>query len=136
MKSGEFRPQEKTYAGHKVTTGVIYAHPEKVYVEHDCVEVSNERSAGLLRLWDFSTPAIPTKFASEEYRSEIAGREQTVLSYLIDRNPEVERMTLRPRAGTHKGDSVGDGAVIQGLRRENEDGSGLFLAERRTVLAT
>src|SRR5262249_54464129 len=73
-------------------------HPTKIYTEYDCAEINNERSAGLLRAWDFSNPTLPAKFASEQYRAEIAGREQSVLAYLLDRNPEIEQMTLRPKA--------------------------------------
>jgi serine/threonine protein kinase len=94
-RNGNFRAQEKTYAGHRVTSDAVYSHPEGVYVEHDCVEVNSDRSAGLLRLWDFGK--APVKFASEEYRQDIAGREQRILAYLNDRDPEIERISLRPK---------------------------------------
>lgn len=94
-RNSNFHAQEKTYAGHRVTSDVVYAHPDGVYAEHDCVEVNTDRSGGLLRLWDFSK--APVKFASEEYRNDVAGREQSVLAYLLDRNPEMERIALRPK---------------------------------------
>jgi hypothetical protein len=49
----------------------------------------------LLRLWDFSK--ADTRYASEEGRSEIAGREQNVIGYLVDRKPELETVLIRPR---------------------------------------
>lgn len=101
-RNGNFRAQEKTYAGHRVVSDVVYAHPEGAYAEHDCVEINTDRSTGLLRLWDFSK--APVKFASEEYRNDVAGREQSVLAYLLDRNPEMERIALRPKtADTERG---------------------------------
>ena len=98
VRTGNFRPQERNFAGYRVTSDEVYAHPSKIYREYDCVEVNNERSAGLLRAWDFSNPALPVKFASKEFRTEIARRERSVLSYLLDRNPEIEQITLRPKA--------------------------------------
>jgi len=41
----------------------------------------------------------------------------------------------RVRVRTHKGDSIGGGFVIHGLRRETADESQLFLADRGTVHA-
>ena len=50
---------------------------------------------GLLRLWDFSN-ASP-QYCSEEARTEIAGREQDVINFLLDRQPELETALIRPR---------------------------------------
>ncbi|WP_404378632.1 AAA domain-containing protein [Caenispirillum salinarum] len=94
-RNGQFRAQEMTFGGHRVTSDVVYAHPDRVYVEHECVEINSDRSSGLLRLWDFGK--APVKFVSEEYRHDIAGREQRVLAHLADRNPELERFSLRPK---------------------------------------
>ena len=49
----------------------------------------------MLRLWDFSQ-ADP-RYASEEARTEIAGREQNVIAYLIDRQPDLESVLIRPK---------------------------------------
>ncbi|MGE3538647.1 MAG: AAA domain-containing protein [Candidatus Tectimicrobiota bacterium] len=94
-KSSNFRAQEKTYAGHRVTSDVVYPHPGGIYVEHECIEINTDRSVGLLRLWDFSK--APVKYASQDYRNDLAGREQSILAYLLDRNPEIERIALRPK---------------------------------------
>ena len=94
-RSSNFRAQEKTYAGHRATSDIVYPHPGGIYVEHECVEVNTDRSVGLLRLWDFSK--APVKYASEEYRHDLAGREQSILAYLLDRNSEIERIALRPK---------------------------------------
>jgi serine/threonine protein kinase len=95
VRSGNFKPQEKTYRDHRIVSDVVYAHPSDVYAEFDCVEVGVNDAHGLFRLWDFAK--APTKFLSAEYRSDIAGREQQVLAYLSDRNIEFERIALRSK---------------------------------------
>ena len=54
-----------------------------IYSEYDAEEASVSRGFGLLRYWDFSK-AEP-RYVSEEARIEIAGREQAVIAYLIER---------------------------------------------------
>lgn len=94
-RNSNFRAQEMTYAGHRVISDAVYSHPDEMYDEYDCVEVNTDRSGGLLRVWDFGK--APVKFASEEYRIDITGRERKVLAYLADRHPESDRISLRPK---------------------------------------
>ncbi len=92
---GYFKPSEKLYGDYRVVSDITYEHPRKLYSEYNVEEVTASRSAGLLRYWDFSQ-ADP-RYASEEARTEIAGREQNVIAFLIDRLPDLETVLIRPR---------------------------------------
>lgn len=92
---GYFKPLEKRYGEYRVVSEQTYQHPKQIYSEYDVEEPSVSRGFGLLRLWDFSK-AEP-RYASEEARTEIAGREQAVITYLIDRQPHLETAVIRPR---------------------------------------
>jgi serine/threonine protein kinase len=99
---GYFKLSEKLYGDYRVLSDSTYEHPKKIYSEYDVEEVAASRSSGLLRYWDFSK--ADSRYASEEARIEIAGREQTVISFLIDRQPELETVLIRPRiADSNKG---------------------------------
>jgi tRNA A-37 threonylcarbamoyl transferase component Bud32 len=93
---GYFKPLDKRYGDYKAISDHTYQHPKLIYSEYDAEEVSISHGFGLLRLWDFSN-AEP-RYASEEARTEIAGREQNVITYLIDRQPDLESVLLRPKA--------------------------------------
>jgi tRNA A-37 threonylcarbamoyl transferase component Bud32 len=93
--SGYFRPLDKRYGDYRVVSDVTYGHPKHLYSEYDVEEVTASRAFGLLRLWDFSK--ADSRYASEEARAEIAGREQAVISFLVDRQPELETVLIRPR---------------------------------------
>jgi serine/threonine protein kinase len=54
-----------------------------------------DHSTGLLRRWDFTK--AETRFQNEEARLEIAGREQRVVNWLKDRNPDLAGGVLQPR---------------------------------------
>jgi hypothetical protein len=90
-----FRPLEKRYGDYRVISDKTHEHPKELYNEYDVEEVAASRSFGLLRLWDFSK--ADARYASEEGRSEIAGREQDVITYLIDRQPDLETVLIRPK---------------------------------------
>jgi len=92
----DFRPQQKKYGGYLATSEIIYKHYDGLYSEYECEELSIEKSAGLLRIWDFTK--APAKFAAYDYRKDIAGREQNVISHLLDCNPNLETKVLRPRS--------------------------------------
>lgn len=95
ISEGFFKPLEKRYADYKVVSERTYEHPQKLYSEYDVEETTLSHGFGLLRLWDFSN-ASP-RYASEEARIEVAGREQDVISFLLDRQPELETALIRPR---------------------------------------
>ena len=90
-----FKPLEKRYGDYRLVSDLTYQHPLGIYGEYDVEEVSASQGFGLLRLWDFSK-AEP-RYASEEGRSAIAGREQNVINYLVDRQPELETVLIRPK---------------------------------------
>jgi len=92
---GYFRPLDRRFGDYRVISDRTYEHPRQLYSEYDAEEVSTSRGFGLLRLWDFSK-ADP-RYASEEARSEIAGREHNVITYLVDRQPDLETVLIRPK---------------------------------------
>jgi serine/threonine protein kinase len=99
---GYFKPLDKRYGDYKAISDHTYQHPKQIYSEYDVEEVSVSHGFGLLRLWDFSK-AEP-RYASEEARAEIAGREQDVITYLMDRQPDLETVLIRPKvADPNKG---------------------------------
>ena len=75
--------------------GRDYKHPKDLFAEYDAEEPGATRNFGLLRLWDFSK--ANARYASPEGREDVAGREQQVLSYLVDRQPELESVVIRPK---------------------------------------
>ncbi|MCQ4161269.1 AAA domain-containing protein [Roseomonas sp. GC11] len=91
-----FRPQELLYADHRVCSDATFVHADGLYDEFDVEEVGGGKSPGLLRRWDFSK--APTRFAAEEARGEIAGREQRVIAFLTERAPNLEAALLRAKA--------------------------------------
>jgi serine/threonine protein kinase len=93
--AGYFRPLEKRYGDYRVISDITYEHPKQLYSEFDAEEVTASRGSGLLRFWDFSK--ADARYASEEARKEIAGREQNVIAYLLDRVPELESVLIRPK---------------------------------------
>ena len=95
IAEGFFKPLEKRYADYKVVSDQTYEHPKHLYSEYDVEETTLSHGFGLLRLWDFSN-ASP-QYCSEEGRMEVAGREQDVISFLLDRQPELETALIRPR---------------------------------------
>jgi len=92
---GYFRPLDRRFGDYRVISDETYHHPRELYREYDVEEVTASRGFGLLRVWDFSK-ADP-RYASEEARSEIAGREQNVITYLLDRQPDLETVLIRPK---------------------------------------
>lgn len=99
---GYFKQLDKFYGDYRVVSEKTYEHPKSLYSEYDVEEATASRASGLLRLWDFSK--AESRYASEEARAEIAGREQNVIAFLIDRNPDLETVLIRPKvADRHKG---------------------------------
>lgn len=74
-----------------------FAHPREIYKEYNAEEEGNRASLGVLRLWDF-TKSPDGRFQTQEGRLEIAGREQQVYHWLRDRNEDIERSLVAPRA--------------------------------------
>ena len=92
---GYFVPLKKRYGDYVVISDETYKHPKDLYAEYDAEEPGATRNFGLLRLWDFSK--AHARYASPEGREEVAGREQRVLSYLVDHQPELESVVIRPK---------------------------------------
>lgn len=92
---GYFRPLDKRYGTYRAVSDCTFKHPRDLYTEYDAEEVGAGRAFGLLRLWDFSK--AETRYASEESRIEIADREQHVIAYLVDRQPDLETILIRPK---------------------------------------
>lgn len=90
-----FKPLHRRFGDYRAISDATYQHPKSLYSEYDVEEVTASRGSGLLRLWDFSKAGI--RYASEEGRSEIAGREQNVITYLLDRSPDLETVIIRPK---------------------------------------
>lgn len=90
-----FKPLEKRYGEYRVVSDETYHHPKHIYAEYDVEEVSKSQGFGLLRMWDFSL-ADP-RYASEDGRMEIAGREQNVITFLVDRQPDLESVLIHPK---------------------------------------
>lgn len=95
IAEGFFKPLEKRYGDYKVVSDQTYEHPKHIYSEYDVEETTLSHGFGLLRLWDFSNAS--SQYCSEEGRMEVAGREQDVISFLLDRQPELETALIRPR---------------------------------------
>lgn len=91
-----FKPQEIIYADHRVCSEATFIHARGLYEEFDVEEISGARASGLLRRWDFAKAL--TRYASEEARAEVAGREQEVLGFLTARAPALESVLLRAKA--------------------------------------
>lgn len=96
VRSGVFKPGERNYGGFtSCSAASTFDHPQKIYAEYDVVESGIENSLGTLRLWDFSK--AETRFQNADARSEIAGREQAVISYLRERSEDCETAILHSR---------------------------------------
>jgi hypothetical protein len=91
---GYFRPLHRRFGDYVAVSDVTHEHPNKIYREYDAEDSTQNRSTGLLRVWDFSQAP---RYASPEGREEIAGRERNVVAYLVERQPELEGVLLRPR---------------------------------------
>lgn len=92
FKSGRRRFQRFLAEEHEA-----YAHPTEIYKEYNAEEEGNKASLGVLRLWDFSK-SPDGRFQTQEGRLEVAGREQQVYHWLRDRNQDIERSLVSPRA--------------------------------------
>ncbi len=94
--SSPFKPGKRRFERFTAHDVPSFAHPEGIYCEYDAAEEGNKNNLGTLRLWDFTK--CDTKFQSEEGRLEIAGREQQVYHWLLDRSAaEAEQNLLTPK---------------------------------------
>ena len=91
-----FQPQQILYADHRVSSDVTFKRADGLYEEYDVEEISGSNASGLLRIWDFHK--APARYLAEEARAEVAGREQSILSFLVERAPELESVLLRAKA--------------------------------------
>lgn len=81
---GPFVPGRRTYGGfYAASDSSVFEHPEGIYAEFEASDERPSPTLGMLRLWDFTK--AEAHFQTEQGRSEIAGREQEVISYLQDR---------------------------------------------------
>lgn len=105
VETGRFRPRQRLYGSYRaISDSATYDHranpEEAIYHEFDAEEDAPSRTAGLLRIWDFSRAAV--RFQTENGRREIAGREREVIAFLTDRNEEFESLLLRPAIADHE----------------------------------
>lgn len=91
---GYFRPLHRRFGDYVAVSEVTHEHPHKIYAEYDAEDSTENRSSGLLRIWDFGQ--VP-RYASAEGRDEIAGRERNVIAYLQERQPDLANVLLLPR---------------------------------------
>ncbi|WP_458762506.1 AAA domain-containing protein [Cupriavidus basilensis] len=73
----------------------IFAHGKGIFSEYSVSNPSAGDECGLLRRWDFTK--AEARFQNEQARTEIAGREQKVINWLKDRNPDIASGVLQPR---------------------------------------
>ncbi|TXM95226.1 AAA domain-containing protein [Methylobacterium sp. WL116] len=90
-----FEPRKTRFAGYEV----VDPNPEfwtGLFAEYQARDVDSPMAAGLLRVWDF-TKDDELRLGTE--RKDLLTREKSVIDHMIDRNPELAALALRPRAG-------------------------------------
>lgn len=93
VSKGVFVPGRRTYGGFYATSDApVFEHPKGIFAEFEASDERKSQVLGVLRLWDFSK--AEARFQTEEGRSEIAGREQEVISYLQDRCEFCDRVIV------------------------------------------
>lgn len=92
-----FRGGRKRFQRFLAEEHEAYVHPSEIYREFNAEEEGNKASLGVVRMWDFAK-APDGRFQTKEGRLEIAGREQQVYHWLRDRNGQIERSLVAPRA--------------------------------------
>lgn len=96
-RTGKIQPGRKRYSTFiALSDHATFEHPGRVFSEYDAIDENTTQTLGTLRLWDFTK--ADSRFQSEEGRSEIAGRERSVVEYLKDRSEACENAILQPRA--------------------------------------
>ncbi|QCG98128.1 hypothetical protein E6C67_31040 [Azospirillum sp. TSA2s] len=88
-----FKPQEKIFGNHRIIGHALHRHKTGIYEEFDAQEIGTRRTAAFLRYWDFTQ--AEAKYASQQNRKEIAGRELEVINHLLSRSAEAETVFLR-----------------------------------------
>ncbi|MBP7818062.1 MAG: NERD domain-containing protein [Phenylobacterium sp.] len=96
-RTGRISPGRRRYANFLAASDdATFEHPGRIYAEYEAFDENAAQTLGTLRVWDFSR--AETRFQSEEARSEIAGRERSVVEFLKDFGEACENAVLHPRA--------------------------------------
>ncbi|XWJ91946.1 AAA domain-containing protein [Phytobacter ursingii] len=98
VDSGPFKRSMRKYGEYVAieNSDATYQHPQKIYQEFAVHDASEAQAAGLLRCWDFSQ--AETRFQTESGRTEIAGRERSIIGWLNDRSESCANAILQPKA--------------------------------------
>jgi serine/threonine protein kinase len=96
-EGGPFLPQEASFAQYEVQGDATHEHRGGVWKEYFAGHRTNLSSSGLLRIWDCDK--LPTDYSAVGARRDLLAREQEVLGYLHDADPDfVQDATLPWRA--------------------------------------
>nr|WP_247710953.1 AAA domain-containing protein [Qipengyuania aestuarii] len=96
VRKGVFVPGRRSFGEfYAESPQPVFQHPAGIYSEFNASDERKSPQLGVLRLWDF-TKADP-RFQTAEGRSEIAGREQEVISYLQDRSDHCDSVLVETR---------------------------------------
>ncbi len=93
-EGGPFVPREASFAEYEVQGEPTHEHRGTVWKEYAAAHRTNSSSTGLLRIWDCEK--LPTMFSAIEARRGLLAREQTVLSYLQEADPEFHSDSTLP----------------------------------------
>ena len=100
-RTGKLRPGSRRYGNFiACSDNATFEHADKIFAEYDAEDENASKTLGTLRVWDFSK--VDGRFQTEEGRIEIAGREQSVVSYLADRSEECGDALLKTKAYDHE----------------------------------
>jgi serine/threonine protein kinase len=96
VSKGVFTPGRRMYGGFYASSPQpVFEHPNGIYAEFEASDERQSPTLGVLRLWDFTK--AETRFQTEAGRGEIAGREQEVVAYLLDRSDDCENVIVDGR---------------------------------------
>ena len=85
-EGGPFLAREASFAEYEPQGEPTHEHRGGIWQEYLAIHRTNSSSSGLLRLWDCEK--LPTAFSAAEARRGLLVREQTVLSYLQNADPD------------------------------------------------
>ena len=96
-RTGKLLPGRRRYGNFvALSDAASFEHHNGIFSEYEAEDENSSRTLGTLRAWDFSK--ADGRFQTEEGRAEIAGREQSVIGYLLDRGESMESALLLPKA--------------------------------------
>ncbi len=96
-RTGPLRPGRRRYGNFVASSDdATFNHAQGIFSEYEAEDENASKTLGMLRVWDFSK--ADGRFQTEEGRTEIAGREQAVISFLRDRGERFESSILEQKA--------------------------------------